>query len=239
MDRPENLQSWCDVGISFSCCLKCLLRIWKDGSVVKYSGCPCWGPGFSSQLHGLLSHSCNSSFRGSNAPFWPSWALHAHATLSYIQARTHTHKVKIKWFWKVFYDVSHVGLKSPVPLLVGNPMFNMCLVSLFLDHWQLKNLQIYIQDHCCINVCFLSSMCACVQMSISALGSQKSALDTMELQLQAVISLLTWGLGTELSAQQEQCESLTTELSLQLQQLTSFYGKETSIARHGGADLQN
>lgn len=82
-------------------------------------------------------------------------------------------------------------------------------------------------------------MCICVQMGIGVMGSQKSALDTLELQLQAGSSLLTWGLGTELSAQQEQCEFLTTDLSLQLQQLTSFYEKETFIARHGGADLQN
>ena len=50
---------------------------WRDGSVVKSTGCSSRGLRFCSQHPYGGSHVFNSCSRGSTAPIWPLWALHA------------------------------------------------------------------------------------------------------------------------------------------------------------------
>lgn len=50
---------------------------WREGSVVKRTGCYSGGPGLDSQ-HPQGGQQSNSSSRGSSALFWLPWVLHRH-----------------------------------------------------------------------------------------------------------------------------------------------------------------
>lgn len=46
--------------------------------------------------------------------------------------------------------------------------------------------------------CLLSNLCMCMHMSACAFGVQKRVLESLELEIQAIMNCLTWVLGTEL-----------------------------------------
>lgn len=69
--------------------LRRLCKYWRDGSVVRGTGCPCREPGLGSQLP--FTATCDSSSKGCNALFRPSWAPDTHDAQACMQAKKPIH----------------------------------------------------------------------------------------------------------------------------------------------------
>jgi hypothetical protein len=65
----------------------------EHGPAVRSTGCFSRGLRFDSSTHMVIHNHFNSCSRVADAPFWPQWALHAHASWTHMPAK-HPHTLK-------------------------------------------------------------------------------------------------------------------------------------------------